>query len=378
MDKIKKIRARLFPASSKYFGSEMSQIKAMLENLSEENRQLRELVEYQNKNQEVITKKIDLYSLQIYRKENESNFDARVRLFSSLPEATGVLALYQSVNTKLLKALSDICDRNNLDYWLWSGSAVAVAGRGKAIPWDDDIDVCMMRDDFKKLLKKIKHSKDYQVTIVYDFLSRNRQYRFVSRRPDIYNFIDIVVCDWCTDNNKKLDAIYKALEREMEEELISSPELEYWRTFNYFFTEGSRFTYQPMSVDMANHDQKRANALIKKIDPIFEKYIQKAHSMNILCDKKSAKAVAYGLDNLFNAPKRKDIWSRNVIFPTHMSNYENISVRMPHLEKEFCEICFPGWPYIPNDICSHNHMPNDIQYNTDSIIAMSNFINRQD
>lgn len=375
MSKIKEIRARILPASSRYFGNEMSQIKATLNDLKEENHQLRKLIENQNMIQEVILKKMDLYALQIYRKENETNFDAKVRLFSSLPEATGTLALYQLVNTKLLKALIDICEDNNLDYWPWSGSAIAVAGRGKAIPWDDDIDVCMMRDDFKKLLEKVKHSEDYQVTIVYDFLSRNRQYRFVSRNPDIYNFIDIVVCDWCTDDNKKLDATYKELEREMEEEFVSNPELEYWRTFNYFFTRGSRFTYQPMSVDMAKYDPKRVNTLIKKIDPIFEKYIQKAHSMGILCDKKKAKAVAYGLDNLFNAPKRRDIWARDIIFPLKTAAYEGLVVKMPRREKNFCEICFPEWPYIPNDMCSHSHIPPNIQNNIDSLIAMERFIN---
>ncbi len=383
VNKIKKIRAKLFPASSRYFGQEMSQIKADLKRISDENRRLQELIECQKwwlesilKNQEVAIKKIDLYSTQIYRNNGETNFDARARLFAALPEATGVLALYQSVNTKLLRELSDICIKNGLKYWLWSGSAVAVAARGKSIPWDDDIDICMMRDDFEKLKEKVKDSKEYQISIVHDFLARNRQYRFVSKDPNIYNFVDIVVCDWCVSDDLKLDAEYKKLKREMEEEFISRPDLGYWRDIKYFFNEGSSFTYQYVPIDMNSHDQKRVNSLIPIIDEIFDEYMDKARDMKILCNEKKARAIAYGLDGLFNVPRRRDLWSRDIIFPTHMTTYEDIKVGMPHDEKRFCEICFPEWPYIPNDICNHSHIPEDVINDVDNILAMERFIKK--
>lgn len=375
MGSLSKIRAKALPPSSKYFGQEMRELKEKLKALENENRGLHEHMERQDEMLKVISKKLDLYSVQIFRKENESNLDARIRLFSGLPEATGNLALYQATNTKLLCALANICDEFKLDYWLWSGSAVAAIGRsGKAIPWDDDIDVCMMRDDFKVLLEKLKNNKDYQVSLVYDFLSRNRQYRFVLKNPNIYNFIDIVVCDWATEATPKNDLTYKKLEVELEQEFIKHPELEYWRSFNYFFTEDSRFTYQPMTVNMDEFDQKRANKLIEIIDPIFEEYLAKAKKKKLLCDKSDAKAVAYGLDNLFNAPKRQDIWNRDIIFPTHKVKYEDLQVKVPHREYDFCDICFPGWPYIPNDICGHSHIPEEVINSPECIEAMRKFI----
>ena len=131
-----------------------------------------------------------------------------------------------------------------------------------------------------------------------------------------------------------------------------------------------------MSVDMNKHNQKKVNRLIKIIDPIYEKYIQKAHDENILSDKEHAKAVAYGLDNLFNAPKRKDIWKRDIIFPTHKIPYEDILVLVPNKEYEFCEICFPGWPYIPNDICNHSHMPENVINSPECIDEMLHFLSQ--
>ena len=51
----------------------------------------------------------------------------------------------------LLKFLDDICKKNGLEYWLDSGTLIGAARHGGFIPWDDDVDVCMMKKDADKL-----------------------------------------------------------------------------------------------------------------------------------------------------------------------------------------------------------------------------------
>lgn len=52
---------------------------------------------------------------------------------------------------EMLKFLDCICKANNLTYWLDSGTLLGAVRHGGFLPWDDDIDVCMKREDAEKL-----------------------------------------------------------------------------------------------------------------------------------------------------------------------------------------------------------------------------------
>lgn len=56
----------------------------------------------------------------------------------------------------LLAELQKVCDRNGLKYWLDSGSLLGAIRHQGYIPWDDDIDVVMFRDDYDRLVKLSK------------------------------------------------------------------------------------------------------------------------------------------------------------------------------------------------------------------------------
>jgi len=59
----------------------------------------------------------------------------------------------------ILDEIAKICKENNLHYYLAYGSLIGAVRHQGYIPWDDDMDICMMRDDYEKLIEILKTRK---------------------------------------------------------------------------------------------------------------------------------------------------------------------------------------------------------------------------
>lgn len=53
---------------------------------------------------------------------------------------------------EMLVCFDEICRRRSIRYWIGSGTLLGAVRHGGFIPWDDDIDLELMRDDYLRLL----------------------------------------------------------------------------------------------------------------------------------------------------------------------------------------------------------------------------------
>lgn len=77
------------------------------------------------------------------------------------PRAKGHLRLKQLGCLTLLKMVDTALRDAGIEYFLGYGTLLGAARDGEFIPWDDDIDICLMRDDFNRAVQILTEKFNY-------------------------------------------------------------------------------------------------------------------------------------------------------------------------------------------------------------------------
>jgi len=86
----------------------------------------------------------------------------------------------QRANTELLVEVDRICRAHDLTYFMDSGTLLGAVRHQGSIPWDDDIDIAMFRDDYERFARIARTElrpgfsfvtpRDYGESAFYDFI----------------------------------------------------------------------------------------------------------------------------------------------------------------------------------------------------------------
>lgn len=77
---------------------------------------------------------------------------------TKVPPAQGLLRDIQLANLALLKELAYVCEKNTFKYILDAGTLLGAIRHKGFIPWDDDIDILMFREDYEKIVSAFKNT----------------------------------------------------------------------------------------------------------------------------------------------------------------------------------------------------------------------------
>ena len=65
-------------------------------------------------------------------------------------DSQATLRRLQQTELEILLVISDFCERNGIAWFLEGGTALGAARHKGFIPWDDDVDIAMMREDYDR------------------------------------------------------------------------------------------------------------------------------------------------------------------------------------------------------------------------------------
>lgn len=128
----------------------------------------------------------------------------------------------QLVTLDILKYFDKVCAKNNIQYSLGGGTLIGAVRNSGFIPWDDDIDVYMHRDQYEKFVKIWNNEKhdQYELSLAEDIhgMISGEMTKIFDKNTTLIDtkgrksgiFIDIFIWDGVPNEP---DVIYKVMKK---------------------------------------------------------------------------------------------------------------------------------------------------------------------
>lgn len=123
---------------------------------------------------------------------------------------------HQAMLAEMLGDFDDVCRRHGIRYALFAGTALGAVRHKGFIPWDDDLDVILLREDYDRLLevardafdqKKYFFQKEHSEHWPMHFSKLRRNgtaciERYIPNDPQVHQgvYVDVFPCDNLSDN----------------------------------------------------------------------------------------------------------------------------------------------------------------------------------
>lgn len=332
---------RIFPPSSRSFHAfreaeenrhkeTLQELSSQIDSLLKAQLEIKVEIAALQENLEAHDAHMKFFQWESYRAANETTEEAKKRFFRSLPPAEGSGRMIQRGSVKLLKAFNGICEENQLSYYAGGGTLIGAIRHNGFIPWDDDIDLIMTRDDYEKLKQCIIRYSEYRLSVSYDPFVLCRQIRFMFKESGIPCFLDIFPFDYA--NVAEAKELLPELRRQLVSDLSASALYPEW------LRRGCIDEHDPLA---------------REISEKFDDYIATAKVKDIISARNDGKYLVRGLDN-FDDPNGYH-WSAPIaeVLPVEWVPFDETVIAIPANYETFLEGAYGDIYDLPKDIYSH-------------------------
>ena len=271
---------------------------------------------YQSRNQNMLW-------LLLGENEHSNTIKSAQRTFwLNYPKADGDMQIIQNANLYLMIHLSEICDYLGIQFWMHGGSLIGAVRHQGFIPWDDDVDVGMLRYDLNKLIEHLKDDEVYQISIAYHNDEKfSKGYQFKLRDERFCCFIDIFIFDYYSGNPETFADRFSNVRKRMVCEYLNC--------------------IQEVDPDyLAWHFVRYNEEKYPTVKEILDKYLGE------MGNNRSSEHIYYSIENYpFNYP----LLEQEDIFPLNKVEFSGITVNIPNNPDKYLQGYGDYWQ-LPADV----------------------------
>ncbi len=188
-----------------------------------------------------------------------------------------------SATLDVLNKIDSICEKHGIRYFADWGSFLGAVRHGGFIPWDDDLDICMLRDDYDKF-RQVADEELPENFVIHDYERKDNHWLFLAR----------VV------NNSKMCFDFEYLNEHNNFPWLAGVDI-FIKDYLYEDEEKEKSRCNEILNILAVADgiidgQINKNAVLQKLNEFSAKYNTKFPKLNP--DKKSEREVAVSLYRL--------------------------------------------------------------------------------
>lgn len=190
----------------------------------------------------------------------------------------------KSIQLEMLKEVDRFCKKNNIEYFLACGTLLGAVRHKGFIPWDDDIDICMKRDQYDLFFKifnnknsrykaiNIDNEQNYYLQFGKVIDTNTALYENASNAMEIGVFIDVFPLDSLPENKKEIEKFRNSLIVYEQLLVLKNIKINNKRTF----TQNMVIVFGKMLSSIYKREK-----LIKIIDKKSKKYNNDKRAINI-------------------------------------------------------------------------------------------------
>ena len=259
---------------------------------------------------------------------------------SKLKPASGNLRKEQLELLDFCNEFFDEIKELNIKPFLAYGNLIGAVRHQGFIPWDDDLDFGLMRDDYEKLIAYCKNH--YQVVYYNKKLSEFNEVKdfekmndYVSRYPNQW-----VLEIWLDQLQLSRGTSVKDLKF-----------IDFW-AFDFFDDSYSLEEYEK-EVKFINQKKREIDFVEQSVNFIRERVKNNPHIV------KDSKRIFFGFDNMGSYGRqnynKKDMMPRDVVLPLKKVKFENTEFYAPNRPEEFLSYSYQDIYAYPSDLGFEHH-----------------------